>query len=49
MRAASSSASAADALPPLFMVARTASEADSAPEKTIFRPERTIFSHVASE
>ena len=49
MRAASSMASSADALPPLFIVARTASEPDSAPENTIFSPESAIFRHVASE
>ena len=48
MRRASSSVSDADALPPLFMRASAASLAASAPEKSIFSPERTIARHVAS-
>ncbi len=48
MRRASSSVSAADEFPPLFICARAASVPDSAPEKIIFSPERAIASHVAS-
>ena len=48
IRRASSSVSAADDFPPLFICASVASAPDSAPENTIFRPERAIASHVAS-
>ena len=49
IRAASSSVRSGDAAPPLFMAARVTSDDDSAPEKTIFSPERAMVSHVRSE
>jgi len=47
-RAANSSVSAADALPPLFMRASASSVPDSAPENSIVNPARAIFVQVAS-
>ena len=48
-RPTSASVSAADALPPLFICSSASSLPDSAPEKTIFRPERAIAAQVVSE
>ncbi len=49
MRRARSSVRWAADLPPLFIVASAASEPDSAPENTIFNPDRAMRPHVASE
>ena len=49
MRRARSIARWAAAVPPLFIRANAASDEDSAPENTIFSPERAIARHVASE